>query len=148
VGVRGYEVQIADVGDAPPGHPLRDALGAAADRLGPGDRGWLRDAKADELAARLTAYHLINRDAAGTPSVPTYRGKDSALDEVIAAGPQTSTSLPSALMNIEYSPPFVVASLVAGVVAGLMNSYRALFTLARLVTVIEGITVTRARSVS
>jgi phage shock protein PspC (stress-responsive transcriptional regulator) len=51
-------------------------------------------------------------------------------------------------MNIEYSPPFVVASLVAGVVAGLMNSYRALFTLARLVTVIEGITVTRARSVS
>ena len=50
-------------------------LGAAADRLGPGDRVWLRHAKAGELAERLTEYHLISLDAADTPSVPTYRGE-------------------------------------------------------------------------
>jgi len=52
------------------------------------------------------------------------------------------------LINIAYSLPLVVAPLVAGVVLGLMNSYRALFALAGLVTVIAGITVTRVRSVS
>jgi hypothetical protein len=41
-----------------------------------------------------------------------------------------------------------VASLVAGVVLGLMNSYRALFALVGLVTVIARITVTQVRSVS
>jgi len=51
------------------------------------------------------------------------------------------------LINIAYSLPLVVAPLVAGVVLGLMNSYRALFALAGLVTVIAGITVTRVRSV-
>jgi MFS family permease len=51
------------------------------------------------------------------------------------------------LINIAYSLPLVVAPLVAGVVLGLMNSYRALFALAGVVTVIAGITVTRVRSV-
>jgi len=50
-------------------------LGAAADRLGPGDRVWLRHAKAGELAERLSEYHLISPDAADTTSVPTYRGE-------------------------------------------------------------------------
>jgi len=94
------------------------------------------------------------------------------LDEAIAAGPRTSISLPSALaeptapvkaswaltaaadrakdlglINIAYSLLVVVASLVAGVVLGLMNSHRALVALVGLVTVIAGITVTRVRSV-
>jgi D-serine deaminase-like pyridoxal phosphate-dependent protein len=51
-------------------------LGAAADRLRPGDRVWLRHAKAGELAERLTEYHLIDPDAADTRSVPTYRGEE------------------------------------------------------------------------
>ena len=63
VGVMGYEGQIAGVGEP------------AADRLGPGDRVWLRHVKAGELAERLTEYHLINVDAAETPSVPTYCGE-------------------------------------------------------------------------
>ncbi|HTX28829.1 MAG TPA: amino acid deaminase/aldolase [Streptosporangiaceae bacterium] len=47
--------------------------GAAADRLRPGDRVWLRHAKAGELAERFTEYHLVRGDEV-TP-VPTYRGE-------------------------------------------------------------------------
>jgi hypothetical protein len=147
-------------------------LGTAADRLGPGERFWLRHVKAGELAERLTEYHQIDLDAAGTPGVPVCRGEGQCLDEAIAAGPRTSISLPSALaeptapvkaswalpaaadrakdlglINIAYSLLLVVASLVAGVVLGLMNSHRALSALVGLVTVIAGITVTRVRSV-
>ena len=50
-------------------------VGAAADRLRPGDRVWMRHAKAGELAERLSEYHLISPDAADTTSVPTYRGE-------------------------------------------------------------------------
>ena len=69
------------------------------------------------------------------------------MDEAIAAGLQTAVSLPSAPINIVYGAPQVVAPLVAGVVLGLMNSYRAPFAVAGPVTVIAGITVTRVRSV-
>jgi D-serine deaminase-like pyridoxal phosphate-dependent protein len=48
-------------------------LGAAADQLRPGDRVWLRHAKAGELAERLAEYHLI--DSPGVRPVPTYRGE-------------------------------------------------------------------------
>jgi len=107
------------------------------------------------------------------PGAPTYRGGGQCLAEAIAAGPRTSTLLPSALaqptapvkaswvlpaaadrakdlglINIAYSLLLGVASLVAGVVLGLTNSYRAHFALAGLVTVIARITVTRVRSVS
>jgi D-serine deaminase-like pyridoxal phosphate-dependent protein len=47
--------------------------GPAADRLRPGDRVWLRHAKADELAERFTEYHVIVGDQA--TAVPTYRGE-------------------------------------------------------------------------
>jgi hypothetical protein len=52
------------------------------------------------------------------------------------------------LINIAYSLLRGVASLAAGVVLGLMNSYRAHVALVGLVTVIARITVTRVRSVS
>lgn len=49
-------------------------LGAAAGRLGLGDRVWLRHAKAGELAERFDTYHLV-RGAELVASVPTYRGE-------------------------------------------------------------------------
>jgi D-serine deaminase-like pyridoxal phosphate-dependent protein len=48
--------------------------GAAADRLAPGDRVWLRHAKAGELAERFTQYHVVTGDGQVT-AVPTYRGE-------------------------------------------------------------------------
>ncbi len=47
--------------------------GAAADQLRPGDRVWLRHAKAGELAERFTEYHVIHGDE--VTAVPTYRGE-------------------------------------------------------------------------
>jgi D-serine deaminase-like pyridoxal phosphate-dependent protein len=47
--------------------------GAAADGLRPGDRVWLRHAKAGELAERFGAYHVLGGDGQVT-TVPTYRG--------------------------------------------------------------------------
>jgi D-serine deaminase-like pyridoxal phosphate-dependent protein len=47
--------------------------GAAADRLRPGDRVWLRHAKAGELAERFTDYHVLDGDQ--VTAVPTYRGE-------------------------------------------------------------------------
>lgn len=68
----------------PPGLHLLGAEGAgevqtpvagkAARGLRPGDRVWLRHAKAGELAERFTTYHLINGDRL-VGSVPTYRGE-------------------------------------------------------------------------
>jgi len=49
-------------------------LGTAADRLGIGDRVWMRHAKGGELAERLTSYHLISPGEPEAVSVPTYRG--------------------------------------------------------------------------
>ncbi len=48
--------------------------GAAAAGLEPGDRVWLRHAKAGELAERFLAYHVIHEDGQVT-AVPTYRGE-------------------------------------------------------------------------
>jgi len=48
--------------------------GAAADRLAPGDRVWLRHAKAGELAERFGEYHVIAADDQVTVA-PTYRGE-------------------------------------------------------------------------
>ncbi len=48
--------------------------GAAAATLEPGDRVWLRHAKAGELAERFLAYHVIHEDGQVT-AVPTYRGE-------------------------------------------------------------------------
>ena len=50
-------------------------IGAAADRLQPGDRVWMRHAKAGELGERLTTYHLIDPDRVDTLGTPTYRGE-------------------------------------------------------------------------
>ncbi len=47
--------------------------GAAAGRLRPGDRVWLRHAKAGELAERFTDYHVLDGDQ--VTAVPTYRGE-------------------------------------------------------------------------
>ena len=47
--------------------------GAAADRLRPGDRVWLRHAKAGELAERFTDYYVLDGDQ--VTGVPTYRGE-------------------------------------------------------------------------
>jgi D-serine deaminase-like pyridoxal phosphate-dependent protein len=48
--------------------------GPAAERLAPGDRVWLRHAKAGELAERFARYHLLDHDDQVT-AVPTYRGE-------------------------------------------------------------------------
>jgi D-serine deaminase-like pyridoxal phosphate-dependent protein len=48
--------------------------GPAARALKPGDRVWMRHAKAGELAERFTHYHLIDQDGQVT-TVPTYRGE-------------------------------------------------------------------------
>jgi D-serine deaminase-like pyridoxal phosphate-dependent protein len=47
--------------------------GAAADELQPGDRVWLRHAKAGELAERFKDYYVIHGDE--VTAVPTYRGE-------------------------------------------------------------------------
>jgi D-serine deaminase-like pyridoxal phosphate-dependent protein len=47
--------------------------GAAAGLLRPGDRVWLRHAKAGELAERFTDYHVLEGDQ--VTAVPTYRGE-------------------------------------------------------------------------
>jgi D-serine deaminase-like pyridoxal phosphate-dependent protein len=52
--------------------------GAAATRLRPGDRVWMRHAKAGELAERFTSYYLLDRAGDGADQlteVPTYRGE-------------------------------------------------------------------------
>ncbi|MFD7652481.1 amino acid deaminase/aldolase [Actinosynnema sp. NPDC059797] len=49
-------------------------VGRAADSLRPGDRVWLRHAKAGELAERFTHYHLVRGDVVER-TVPTYRGE-------------------------------------------------------------------------
>ena len=51
--------------------------GAAARRLRPGDRVWLRHAKAGELAERFREYHVIDDDGQVTDvrTEPTYRGE-------------------------------------------------------------------------
>ncbi|GAA1266809.1 amino acid deaminase/aldolase [Saccharothrix xinjiangensis] len=49
-------------------------VGRAADSLRPGDRVWLRHAKAGELAERFTHYHLV-RGGVVERTVPTYRGE-------------------------------------------------------------------------
>jgi D-serine deaminase-like pyridoxal phosphate-dependent protein len=48
--------------------------GAAADTLAPGDRVWMRHAKAGELAERFRTYHVLGEDGQVT-AVPTYRGE-------------------------------------------------------------------------
>jgi D-serine deaminase-like pyridoxal phosphate-dependent protein len=48
--------------------------GAAAADLQPGDRVWLRHAKAGELAERFGEYHVVHDDGRVT-TVPTYRGE-------------------------------------------------------------------------
>jgi D-serine deaminase-like pyridoxal phosphate-dependent protein len=47
--------------------------GAAAGALRPGDRVWLRHAKAGELAERFTDYQVLDGDQ--VTAVPTYRGE-------------------------------------------------------------------------
>ena len=48
--------------------------GPAARTLRPGDRVWMRHAKAGELAERFTRYHLLDQDGQLTDA-PTYRGE-------------------------------------------------------------------------
>lgn len=49
-------------------------VGKAAKPLRPGDRVWLRHAKAGELAERFTTYHLVRGDRV-VDTAPTYRGE-------------------------------------------------------------------------
>lgn len=49
-------------------------VGAPADRLGLGDRVWLRHAKAGEACERFDALHLVRGDEL-IETVPTYRGE-------------------------------------------------------------------------
>jgi D-serine deaminase-like pyridoxal phosphate-dependent protein len=51
-------------------------LGAAAERLRPGDRVWFRHAKAGELCEHVNEVHLVDGDTAAP--TPTYRGEGYA----------------------------------------------------------------------
>ena len=51
--------------------PLR---GKAARDLTPGDRVWMRHAKAGEMCERFATVHLVSGDQV-VRSVPTYRGE-------------------------------------------------------------------------
>jgi hypothetical protein len=51
------------------------------------------------------------------------------------------------VINIAYSLPLVVATIIAGAVLGLMHNYPALFALAGLASIAAGATITRVRSV-
>ncbi|NYJ33871.1 alanine racemase [Nocardiopsis aegyptia] len=51
-------------------------LGPAADRLGIGDRVWMRHAKAGELCERFDTLHLVDSDTGDyLGTAPTYRGE-------------------------------------------------------------------------
>ena len=67
----GYGLSLIGVEGA--GEVQTPVRGAAADRLRPGDRVWLRHAKAGELAERFTDYHVLDGDR--LTAVPTYRGE-------------------------------------------------------------------------
>ncbi|MFT4258847.1 alanine racemase [Microbacterium sp.] len=51
--------------------------GAAAERLGIGDRVWFRHAKSGEPAERVERYHLVSGDEV-IDELPTYRGEGKA----------------------------------------------------------------------
>jgi len=61
------------VGTEGAGEVQTPVRGAAANGLWPGDRTWLRHAKAGELAERFAAYHVLG-DGDELTTVPTYRG--------------------------------------------------------------------------
>jgi D-serine deaminase-like pyridoxal phosphate-dependent protein len=62
------------VGTEGAGEVQTPVRGAAAAQLRPGDRVWLRHAKAGELAERFRGYHVLYEDGQLT-TVPTYRGE-------------------------------------------------------------------------
>jgi D-serine deaminase-like pyridoxal phosphate-dependent protein len=62
------------VGTEGAGEVQTPVRGPAADQLRPGDRVWLRHAKAGELAERFREYHVLDEDGQLT-TVPTYRGE-------------------------------------------------------------------------
>ncbi|GAA4596293.1 D-serine deaminase-like pyridoxal phosphate-dependent protein [Actinoplanes octamycinicus] len=62
--------------DEGPGEVQTPLLGAAAERLRPGDRVWFRHAKAGELCEHVNELQLVDGDTA-TPA-PTYRGEGHA----------------------------------------------------------------------
>jgi D-serine deaminase-like pyridoxal phosphate-dependent protein len=62
------------VGTEGAGEVQTPVRGAAANALAPGDRVWMRHAKAGELAERLRDYHVLGDDGRLT-TVPTYRGE-------------------------------------------------------------------------
>ncbi|MEU7904168.1 amino acid deaminase/aldolase [Actinoplanes sp. NPDC049118] len=63
-------------GDEGAGEVQTPLIGAAAERLRPGDRVWFRHAKAGELCEHVNEVHLVDGDTA-TPT-PTYRGEGHA----------------------------------------------------------------------
>lgn len=63
-------------GDEGAGEVQTPLIGAAADKLRPGDRVWFRHAKAGELCEHVNEVHLVDGDTA-TPT-PTYRGEGHA----------------------------------------------------------------------
>jgi D-serine deaminase-like pyridoxal phosphate-dependent protein len=65
------------LGEEGAGEVQTPVKGPAARALKPGDRVWMRHAKAGELAERFTHYYLIDEDGQAT-AVPTYRGEGQA----------------------------------------------------------------------
>jgi D-serine deaminase-like pyridoxal phosphate-dependent protein len=65
---------LALIGVEGAGEVQTPVRGAAAGRLQPGDRVWLRHAKAGELAERFREYYVLHDDGQVT-AVPTYRGE-------------------------------------------------------------------------
>jgi D-serine deaminase-like pyridoxal phosphate-dependent protein len=74
---------LALTGTEAAGEVQTPVRGKAASYLQPGDRVWLRHAKAGELAERFTHYYAIG--AGAVEPVPTYRGEGQCFG--LAAGP-------------------------------------------------------------
>jgi D-serine deaminase-like pyridoxal phosphate-dependent protein len=91
VGVMAYEAQIAGLGDAPPGHPLRGALVRGIQRR---SRAELRDRRARAIAA-------VNAiaDAAGTPVQFVNGGGTGSLESTAAEPAITELAAGSGLMG-------------------------------------------------
>jgi D-serine deaminase-like pyridoxal phosphate-dependent protein len=105
VGVMGYEGQIAGLGDAPPGHPVRARLirlvqGRSAAELA------RRRAEAIRLIQALTALEFVN--GGGTGSLEST-GRDTSVTELTAGSGLVGPTLFDAYRRFTPEPALLFA---------------------------------------
>jgi D-serine deaminase-like pyridoxal phosphate-dependent protein len=109
VGVMGYEGQIAGLGDAPPGHPVRAALIRAIQARSAAE---LRSRRADTVRRilRLTALEFVN--GGGTGSLETT-SQDKSVTELAAGSGLVGPTLFDAYRQFRPAPALLYALPVA-----------------------------------